>query len=944
MPERCTGGRRLVIFMMLVLSIGGTMSASAALLPRQPYVAKDWNLAWQAFLGAGEVRDAYALALVAVRARPESRLWLERLAQSARWSGHSRAAFNALYRLAIDLHAHSYLRAAMNMAFGLGDNGRSITLLRTLIRAGKATPAERRMLSGLYLNEGEPLAAIRQLQREFARHPERMTLLWEQGVIYRLMGDPGSELRVLKQYQQRFGATPRVMLAISTLEYVHGRYQSALESLLAARPRAKPGDRSYWETLSGLAWMMGKYRLAARASGVLIRHHVAGTADYIRVIYVDRYTDPRHAFHVAAQGWRSTHAPYLFIRLLNIASSLKPSAKWLQRAFALLPEDQSGRFARNPSYWSSRAQLDMAQGHFGQAIRHYHRALDLEPENQTLLAGYLWLYLQSGRLRSIKPELAHISRMASHSPALWEPLAAIYSALDQPQRALGWLQREWSRKNTDPLWLINVAATLEQADQPRLAWSVRRRALTLLDRRLKQNPQLLKQAKVLRQRGNLSMALTPGDPARKLIFRLSQHDNTYPARVVVLSWLLEENSDALARLWQLRAFSKRLPPAWARLSTAMYENDAPSIGQLLEQDVDRLPRRDRVNAAQRLGWTNLAITLAYEGLAGEPGDQRLQRLFRNLALPRSDYVGISPSVESASGLLAQGMGLEARHWISPQSRLLLNVVKMRQTNIDSALLGTAPSRRQTFSLVWRRTLQRGLFELSAGHDRDLAGWLHMGMRWQRQLEAGLSTTVDFRWADQALDTVPLSLAGMKDRLRASIDFQPTPRVGVQGILSAGRFRAQGGGSLGTYFHFALDGNYRLWSTPPDYTLDLSVSGRQYHPSTSLPTQLDQLVPVGTVPTVGFFIPQSYLQACVGGHFNTRFIQSYAGQLRPFAAMSICANSAIGSGYNLEAGVALPALGSDHLSLVLNLGNNFGASRGQMVQLDLRYHYFFSPIH
>lgn len=930
--------------MMLVLSVGGSMSASATLLPHRPYIAKDWNLAWQAFLGAGEVRDAYALALVAVRARPDSRLWLERLARSARWSGHPHAAFNASYRLAIDLHVHSYLRSAMNMAIGLGDNGRSISLLRALIRTGKATLAERRMLSGLYLNDGEPLVAIHQLQREFARHPERAELLWEQGVIYRLIGDPGRELRVLKQYQQRFGATPRVMLAISTLEYVQGRYQSALESLLAAGPRAKPGARGYWETLSGLAWMMGKYRLAARASGILIQHHAASLADYIRVVYVDQYTDPRHAFQVAAQGWRSTHAPHLFIRLLSIASSLKPPAKWLQRAFALLPEDQSGRFSRDPSYWTSRAQLDTAQRHFGKAIRHYHRALDLEPGNQTLLAGYLWLYLQSGQLQPIRPELAHLSRMAAHSPVLWEPLAAIYSALDQPQRALGWLQREWSRKNTDPLWLMNVADTLEQADRPRLAWSVRRRALTLLDRRLRQHPQLLKQAKVLRQRSSLSMALTPGDSTRKLIFRLSRRDDTYPTHVVVLSWLLEKNSDALARLWRLRAFSKRSPPAWARLSAAMYENDVSSIARLLEQDVEQLPRRDRVNAARRLGWTDLAITLAYAGLVGEPEDRRLQRLFRNLALPRSDYVGISPSVEFSSGLLAQGMSFETRHWISPQDRLLLNVARMRQTTIDAALLGTPPFGRQTLSLVWRRTLPRGLFELSAGYDRDLAGWVHMGTRWQRQLEARLSTTVDFLWGGQALDTVPLSLAGMKDRLRASIDFQPTPRVGVHAVLSAGRFRVQGGGSLGTYFHFALNGNYRLWFTPPDYTLDLSVSGRQYHPSISLPTQLDQLVPAGTAPTVGFFIPQSYLQACAGGQFNTRFIQSYAGQLRSFAAMSICANSVIGAGYNLEAGVALPALGPDHLSLVLNLGNNFGASRGKMVQLDLKYQYFFSPIH
>jgi predicted metal-dependent phosphoesterase TrpH len=106
---------------MALLAIGrfpDPARAAAPALPTRPFRARDWDLAWQAFVGAGEVNDAYALTQSAVKARPNSPLWLARLAESARCSNHPRAALAALCRLALGLHETADLQPALELAIG----------------------------------------------------------------------------------------------------------------------------------------------------------------------------------------------------------------------------------------------------------------------------------------------------------------------------------------------------------------------------------------------------------------------------------------------------------------------------------------------------------------------------------------------------------------------------------------------------------------------------------------------------------------------------------------------------------------------------------------------------------------------------------------------------------------------------------------------------------
>jgi predicted Zn-dependent protease len=941
--------RRLRLYAVLALLAVGRFSDPAAAAPppaavARPFRAQDWDLAWQAFVGSGAVEDAYRLARRAVEARPRSRLWLGRLAQAARWSNHPRTALSALSRLALGLGERRDLQPALDLAIGLGQDGKAIALLRVLIRDGHASAAQRRMLSGLYLETGQPQKAIGELQRQFVRS-RAPRLLWEQAVIYRRLGDPARELATLQRYRRHFGPGPKVMLAIATLDYLHNRLPEALDALLAARSRARASDTAYWRTLSGLAWLLERYRLATAAGRVLIDSGKARAPTYLRVVYAEQDSHPAEAFAVAEQGWRRTHDPELFLSMLAIASSRHPATAWLARAFALLPHGRAAEFAYDPFYWTSLAELRAGEGHLGAALAAYRRALRESPADDSLLAGYLWLLLDHRDLGPIAQDLHQLARRARHAPQLWAPLAAVYAAMHEPDRALPWLQAQWPDRKDDPLWLMDYADTLQQAGRADAAWQLRRRAYDLIGRRAPSDadPRQLDKRRLALAR--LAIALAPGDPARHAIERLARDPGGRREwRVTALAAMQSEHAYALARWWSRRAFRQQPPPDWARLAQALAENDGTGLARLLARRPSQISARDRVSAATALRWNSLALDLAFQGLERAPQDAPLQRRFARLAIPRADSLGARVTALETSGLLDEGLEVAASHWLTPRNLLDIRIDTIHQRTIDSSQFGTAPSLSRSARLTWRHATQLGKLTLDLGAGRDIAGWSREGLAWQRRWSGALQTTLGATLGARPLDTAALSVGGLEDRFYANASAQLTARAALQLRLQAGRLRAQGGGGLGTVQRFSLEGDYHLWLSPPDFALDASLSGAHYAPDAALPTQLVPLVPAGQDPTVDFFVPASFVQACAGGHFNMRYATVYAAQLRPYASADLCDNSVSGRGYDLTAGIATPVSGPDHLSLTVNLESDVGTHSGRTAGVMLRYRHFFIPTH
>jgi hypothetical protein len=264
--------------------------------------------------------------------------------------------------------------------------------------------------------------------------------------------------------------------------------------------------------------------------------------------------------------------------------------------------------------------------------------------------------------------------------------------------------------------------------------------------------------------------------------------------------------------------------------------------------------------------------------------------------------------------------------------------------VDRTQLASAPSLSRAALFAWRHTTGLGSLTFDLGAGRNLAAWTREGIGWQTRWSSVLETTLSATAGDQPLDTAALSIAGLEDRVDAIASVRLTARAGMQLDLQAGRLRVQGGGTLGRVQRFSLQGNYQLWFSPPALTLDASVSGAHYERAGNLPAQLLPLIPAGQRQDAAFFVPESFVQACGGGHFDLQYQIAYTPQFRPYAAADLCANSVSGRGYDLTAGIATPVSGADHLSLSLTLGDNVGTHSGRTTEALLRYRHYFTPTH
>ncbi|AOU97142.1 hypothetical protein BI364_03210 [Acidihalobacter yilgarnensis] len=685
--------------------------AQSQIMPTRPYESSDWNLAWRAFLGGGDIQAAYALARAAVAAQPRSVQWRHRLALAAEQSGHPGTALGAYDWLIMHAGQTEYLDKALNLASGLNDASRAVPLMLLALRLRPYSEERWIATLGELLKLGEYPRALRLLQVADRQHPRRF-FLWEQVVLYQQMGEPGHELQTLDIYRRRYGPEPKVMLQIATLQYLQGDYQKAYTSLKAARVQATPQDTAYWRTLSGLAWLLEDYPVARQASEVLYKANTADPDDYRRLYLIHLASEPHRAFEIALAGWRHTHESSLFFAALSVANAANKPA-WLRQAFTHLNKIDTQNLGQHPLYWTSLAMLHASQGRMALAQRAYAQAMALRPDDDRLWADDLWMLIDASdqtRLRALLPRLA---AHAISRPALWAPLAAGFGLIGQPDDALPFLNRIWAKHSRDPAWLSDYADTIALAGYPQLAQRLRRAALQTLAVNPTEPANIGHRQRLL---ASLATHLLPGDPAYRWVARLARHPQDARAREQVLGWTLQNDDIGAAQSWQRQAYADTPIPAWARLSLALKTDDASTQAQLLSRDLNALPRQDAASAAEGLGWTPLATQLVFDGMRGTPNTDRWQQSFRPLALGGSDTLGATGSLMRASGLSVVGTRLSARHWLSSGLSLTGNIDAGMQSIYDHTQLGTIPGWSRQGSLNLTRTLPRGSASLSLGGD------------------------------------------------------------------------------------------------------------------------------------------------------------------------------------------------------------------------------------
>lgn len=895
----------------------------------------DRVLAWRAFLGAGRLKDAYELALSTIAVDPSNKVWQVRLAKIALQTSHPNVALSMYYHLVLE-NKLQFLGRAIALASTLEEDSRLVRLLE--VRLSQAPQSKRTWIDaiGVLRSENEASKAARLLRRAIDRHPSKF-LLWELVVLYHSMGQPQQEEKTLRRFQKMYGSVPKVALQMATVLYVKGHVQAAYKELRRGRTLAASTNTDYWRTLASLAWLTEHYKAAEEAEEKLYTHHNANAADLTRLFLL--VNKPHLKWAIGRFGWHRYHKRQFFLDMLSVSSNASGNSL-LKKTFSLLSIKYLHVVSKSQFFWSSLASYDIALNRPQKAIAAYREALSINPNNGKLLAGYIWLLVDANARSRLRSEITELDALGSRHPSTWSALAAAHELLGQHRKSLMYLNAAFPRHRNSPTWLLGYADELSNDGNRAAARAVRVQSLVMLSAGKQQHSKCLQGC----QSGwiRLYKHLKPGTDTLEIFGHMTRYLRSAEVRRTILTWALNSGNIALARLWYHSAFDRTRPAAWLQLAYDLKEHDVAKLKQLLNLHSSLLSYSGRAAAANQIGWTDYAMTMDWDELQTAAEQQSTASDYVADAISKADWGQSQFGWLHASGLDSYDASGATAIWLRPKLRLLVRYEHDRQLVYNHHELGLIPPAANIVSVDVRRMSVLGFLGLQLRYMQTGTRYVGISANWSRRWTKRLSTILKIDYRRRPHASIPLYLSAQGSWVAINASFLASKANDISAAAMVGNYHADQGGYLGSFERINVGFTHRLTDTRPHLNWSSTITAAHFSDAKHLPSQLRPLIPPDQPTQTSFFIPSSYTQICSGLNAQPRLTKGFALQLSVMAQADLCYNSVLGKGYVLGAGLMMPILGPDRLSLLASIdqGNHGISGRSETIQLS--YRYYFSP--
>lgn len=922
----------LALFVSLASPVVAASPVAGATLFNQEL----YDLGYSVFLANNNPADAWRVALMALKGRPNDKEWLKRAAQAGEWSGRPEESLAHWSVLAASGDRHAYSRA-LDLARGLQD----LELQKRLIFQRLPNGDQKLLQEFIVLAEatGDPDQALKVLEQPAAGW-EPGFVLAEQARLYDQVGSPQKSLATLERLAAVRPLTAQEALRGASLWYGTGQPEKAWKLLdLAARTMpAKEAD--FWETYSDLGWALDHRNQAVAASEMLIKTGKGRSADYLRQIELYRRKDSRRAYEAAGSGWSQFHGQdFLFALLeegmtLGLFQELRVVLERLQPAERKPLEETS-------YFWSLSSRLYRQAGLPEQSLYASWQAVHHEPANGELVAGHLWLLLEQGKTDEALQIAEAWGARAWRDTTLADAVGAVYANIGESKRALPYYRLSYGSHRNDPAWLASYADLLEQSGKPEAGFLARFMAVKLLRSRHHAGMTAAQWKESQNLTVQLRLSGRQGDELDRLFRQMANGPQDAASRDLVTAWLLATGKDDLGRLWLLKSYLKSSrKPTWAQLNLALQDNDLPAIEALLAGSLSRLPYRDAVEAAQRVGQTPTAETIAFERFQQNDHDHLLDNQLRELYASRPSRLQyrLGVSDRGGVGLLEQSLvatlPLDRRVWLKA------GLTNTDFSHLKKGVLGRYVSSKQQGLLGLGYRHADGTATLSGGIADGLYRYPLALLQGDWRFSSRLTADLALGYGALAEESVPLMIGGMKDEASFGLAWRLTGYDSLRLRTAAVIFRDQMRRYLGTGTNVDAELVHRLHQAWPDTVLRLFTG---YHQQQANGTPQDKtlaLIPWDAAKNASYFVPASFGQIGAGISLGQTWKETYTRNWKGFGAVDVSWNSVSGSGFRYELGAVGPLLGLDALLFSLSQESGSFGSRDLSTRLDLIYRYLF----
>ncbi|MDF1797165.1 MAG: tetratricopeptide repeat protein [Coxiellaceae bacterium] len=884
------------------------------------YDPSTYATAYQVFTGSGDLKDAFVVAYAAVKQKPDDLQWREKLYQVSRWTARDDLAMEQLLYLIDRTNQSKFICLGIKLSEDLGDAEILQQLLKLKANHTPLTDQERIKLARSHEDLGDPEASIKYLNQQW-QQTKNVSFLKQMADVYARMGALELEVKVLKLLGKYEVKSTSSVVREAQAYFAQNKLHQAFAVLSSVKNTARKSNVEYWSLYANIAWQLQKLDDALYAYKLIAQHKGLTDLSMRRYITLVGKTNVYKATQLSVQGWKQYKNPIYLVWFVQYSIKMNDWNAFddIYRKFGTPAQLL---LAQMPAYKMAKVQTLINKKNYAEARLTYLEAIAESPDNTDLKLAYLWFLMDRKHMPELQQRLVQWSNLKYKNDDFTLAFAVGYRLLGYKYQAIALMFEGLPKHMKDVVYLTNYLDQLMEMrssdSEPSKPESDLRAYIWALIQVQAKEIKSWKDETFKVNYAKVAGRLAPGDATTAIMWYLSQFPKQEEATDVFMAWALANQYYAAAQYAYQRnqlAHSKTAP--WIRLTLALHSYNKDKMYQLLRYDMEQLPPRDRVVAADRIGEETLSEELAYKGLKEYPDNQKTYRLFRDIMLPRSDYWGWDAEHVTTQLLMWQDYESDGRYFITPSLALEPYFSLHDQNGRNPTFITNVPRIDLQAGLRGHKILERGYLNGSIGMREAMETFTTSEWNWFDQLSDKWSMLWRLGIHQEANESDYMTAGAMQNRIGVMFFDNVTVRDEVSLEATQHYFYGQDGEAVSNGQVYRASFTHRMWLEYPDYFYRFYGSVNKFHNVPEVNGVLDTLVPLGQQAAASgqLLLPSSFVQYGFSLGVGERFREEYTHEWKPFAIASIFRNNTSRKlGTVFDGGIAGSVFGRDHLAL------------------------------
>jgi predicted Zn-dependent protease len=946
--KQSTLGSVALFFALSVLSTAHAAIISAEQLMMKVYNEQDYQLGYSAFIGSGDLQDAWRVAKSAVQQQPNNLQWRQRLAQTSEWIQKPHDAYSQ-WQFIYQRNRQDKLanEALLRLAPALGDKQMALNLWLSRHANTALTRVQLDEVTTLFEENSQTEAGITFFERNYAQNhnPEYLAAAAR---LQQRMGQDDKALALLEKVLSGHPAQSEWVISAVILNLRKYDSHKAMTLMQTYQSQMPDEQVEFWQLMGDMAWLQQQDDTSIRAYKQLAKQKVLTDIQRDRLLTLLEVYDPQEATNLAYMLYQQQKDDKNLIKAMGYSVQQQD---WMR--FAQLLRDISvadlQKLEKNAEFLLMRGQYFSRIKQSEKAQKDIETAYKIAGADANIIAQVLFYYIDQRDIPSVKDLLRVHGQRALTEPVLWQSFAAAYHELDDIPQAIAFYQKQLKATPNDPLWMLNYADAVSRSGQIGMADRIRRQAWALLAQQkdtaktpplpLSKYPQLLAYA-------NLTLQNLAGDGANKYMQRMvnrlrgldDKQQDDQQTNDLILSWAINNNAIPAAKLWLMGRYGKHYQsqaPLWGESTVALQQNDTQTLARL-NKNSDGLPPYDRHDIAQALEFEGQAAQIAFDNMRGNKPDNAMHERYVSSYLKQANLVGMQMDMTQGDGVNTTGGMVFTSLRLAPHWHLGVEVSQYALSQDRDSLYTDAVRRNNLAGLSITNQRERYQWSAATRQHQMQTNWWSGELQGSYDLSSNLELAASVRYQMPNRDTTAMSMAGMEDVLQVSATYAFTVRDYLRVSTELAQYHTQTGQDLGTGTHFDWEVGHRIRTEYPDWNVRLLGAHRRYAINNATvidATSMAIFKDPAQAAIADSFLPTDtdYFALCAGAGQNlserrnldgTKQIGRYYSKAwRPLGEVCATYNSASQSnGYSGLAGMRGSIDGEDQLLIVYQESN------------------------